>query len=97
MLKAIGYKLGAPTVKEFLDRYLEEVSYFMPRNDRFYKVLLCLSKMACFSYDLMQLPTSVLAAGILNLALKMGQLSGIRFQTDEIVKILANFADIKVD
>ncbi len=53
MLKFIEYRVGAPTVKEFLDRYIEEMADILPMNDKIYKVLLCLGKMACYSYDLM--------------------------------------------
>ena len=45
--------MGAPTVKEFLYRYLEELAEMIPKLDRpTYKVLLCISKMACYSYEL---------------------------------------------
>ena len=29
VLKVLGYKIGSPTVKEFLDRYMEELSDIM--------------------------------------------------------------------
>ena len=53
LLKVIEYKVGAPTVKEFLDRFLEELSGLLPKQDRIvYRSLICLCKMSCYSYDL---------------------------------------------
>lgn len=71
VLKVIEYRVGPPTVKEFLDRYLEEMADILPMTDKFYKVLMCLAKMACYSYDLMQLSASHLAATIIYLAIKL--------------------------
>lgn len=52
ILRVIGYKVGAPTLKEFLDRYLEELSDNLVKTDKqIYKELMCLSKMSCFSYE----------------------------------------------
>lgn len=32
ILKVLGYKIGSPTVKEFLDRFLEEVTGLVPKS-----------------------------------------------------------------
>jgi hypothetical protein len=52
MLNAIGYKVGAPTVLEFIDRYMEELADILPKSDKFHKICVYLAKMACHSYDL---------------------------------------------
>jgi hypothetical protein len=53
ILRIIGYKVGAPTQKEFLDRYLEELSEILAKTDKqTYKELMCLAKMSCYSYEL---------------------------------------------
>jgi hypothetical protein len=50
--------------------------------------------MACYSYDLQQLPTSLLAAAILQVALKQGIISSKKYEVDELMKIVADFADL---
>lgn len=52
ILKAIEYKVGAPTVLEFIDRYCEELADILPKSPKFHKVCVYLAKMACHSYDL---------------------------------------------
>jgi hypothetical protein len=94
LLKIIEYKVGAPTVKEFLDRFLEELTDLIPKSDKFYKALMCLSKMSCFSYELMQLPTSLLAAAILYIGLKLGgAIAGVKCEMQDILCVLAALAD----
>lgn len=34
LLRIIGYRIGVPTIKEFLDRFLEELSLIIPKPDR---------------------------------------------------------------
>ena len=53
ILTSIGYKVGSPTVKEFLERYIEEHGEPILKTERFYKICMCLSKMACHNYSLM--------------------------------------------
>jgi hypothetical protein len=48
--------------------------------------------MVCFSYDLMQLPTSLVAAAILDLALKQGVVSSPKMESDLLMKQVAEFA-----
>lgn len=69
MLKAIGFKIGAPTIKEFLDRYCEELADILPKTDKFKKICTFVAKLASHNYTLMQMPTSLLAAGILHVGL----------------------------
>jgi hypothetical protein len=71
ILKAIQYKIGSPTVKEFLDRYFEELNDPYLKQDKFQKISLYLAKLASHNYSLMQLPTSLLASAVLNVALKI--------------------------
>lgn len=53
MLKSIQYKIGAPTVKEFLDRYIEELNEPLLKSSKFYKIALYLAKLSCHNYGLM--------------------------------------------
>ena len=69
ILKTISFKIGAPTVKEFLDRYCEELADILPKSDKFKKTCTFIAKMVSHNYTLMQMPTSLLAAGIMNVAL----------------------------
>ena len=53
LLRVNDYRVGVPTVKEFLDRFLEELSGLLSKQDRsVYRFLMCLAKMTCFSYDI---------------------------------------------
>lgn len=71
MLKVLGFKIGAPTVKEKLDRLFEEVSnvFLFEENDK--ELCYYIAKLACHDYKLMQLPTSKLAVTVLRIALKV--------------------------
>ena len=69
VLKTIGFKIGAPTVKEFLDRYCEELAEILPKSDKFKKICTFVARMASHNYSLMQMPTSLLAASILHVGL----------------------------
>lgn len=53
LLKTINFKVGPPTWKEFLDRYLEEAGAVINKTDKFYRFLIFITKLTCFSYDLM--------------------------------------------
>jgi len=53
ILRALGYKIGFPTVKEFVDRYCEELSDILPSTERLNKICTYLAKMACHNYNLM--------------------------------------------
>jgi hypothetical protein len=60
LLRVNDYKVGVPTIKEFLDRFLEELSGLLSKQDRsVYRYLMCIAKMTCFSYDIQQLPVSL--------------------------------------
>ena len=60
LLRVNDYKVGVPTIKEFLDRFLEELSGLLSKQDRsIYRYLMCIAKMTCFSYDIQQLPVSL--------------------------------------
>ena len=74
MLRTLEFRVGAPTLLEFLERYLQDlqgnlISQISP--DELTPRVLHLAKLACCSYDLMQVPFSVLAAGILTLGVKL--------------------------
>ena len=70
--------MGSPTILEFIDRFRLEMSHGVlapfrdPENQKkLMQRIFLLSKMACCSYELVQLPPSLLAASILSLAVKM--------------------------
>jgi len=71
ILRTIQYKIGSPTVKEFLDRYYEELNDPFLKSEKFQKIAMYLAKLACHNYSLMQIPTSLLAAAVLNVTLKI--------------------------
>ena len=71
MMKIIGFKIGSPTVKEFLDRYIEELNDPLLKSDKFQKICMYIAKMTCHNYSLMQLPTSLLAAAVVNVGLRI--------------------------
>lgn len=59
MLRALEFRVGAPTILEFIDRYRTELSNsilapFSPREiqDRLVHRILMVSKLACCSYEL---------------------------------------------
>ena len=94
VLAALDYKIGVPTLKEYLDRYMEQMRLI---NDKvLYKVLLCISKMVCFSYDLVQLPSSSLAASILAFGIHNLTSSNV-MQEDEQIKRVAEMGGCKVE
>ena len=70
--------MGSPTILEFIDRFRLEMSHGVlapfrdPENHKkLMQRIFLLSKIACCSYELVQLPPSLLAASILSLAVKM--------------------------
>ena len=93
MLQTLGYKIGQPTVKEFIDRMLEQMSEYLPKSDLLSKQLLCLAKMTCFSYELQQLPTSLLAAGILLLALRQGLIAQSKISSSAFELLIAEMSE----
>ena len=57
ILKVLEYRLGVPTIKEYMDRYLEEIANLVNREKYLpNKLLLCTMKTLPFSYELSQLP-----------------------------------------
>lgn len=55
ILRVLSYKIGAPTVKEFIDRLMEEVKFLLPASNNIYKICIYLAKLACHNYKLMQI------------------------------------------
>lgn len=97
MLKVLGYKIGAPTVKEYMDRMLEQLGSHIIKPDILSRQLACLSKMTCFSYELQQTPTSLLAAGLLTVALRQGLIQSAKVPTDSLVQMIADFSQQKLE
>ena len=94
VLAALDYKIGVPTLKEYLDKYMEQMRL---TNDKvLYKVLLCISKMVSFSYDLAQLPSSSLAASILAFGIHYMTSSNV-MQQDEQMKTVAEMGGCEVE
>jgi len=71
VLKVLGFKVGAPTVKEHLDRYFEEIGNLYVVNERVKQLSIYIGKLSCHNYKLMQVSTSELAVSILRIALKI--------------------------
>jgi len=53
ILRALGFRIGAPTIKEFIDRILVELEKIMTVTDQLKKLCNYLAKLACHSYKLM--------------------------------------------
>lgn len=96
MLKTIQYKIGSPTVKEFLDRYVEELGDAHVKSEKFYKIAMYLAKLSCHNYNLMQLPSSLLAAAVLNVALKIYEKIEPKVDTHTIMSKVLHFASLDV-
>jgi hypothetical protein len=94
ILKAIQYKIGSPTVKEFLDRFIEEVDENELRTDKFLKITMYLAKMSCHNYNLMQLPTSLLASAVFNVALKIYEKIDPNVDVASIMSRVISFAKL---
>lgn len=93
ILQTLGYKIGQPTVKEFCDRLLEHVGEYIQKSENLSKQLLCLMKMTCFSYELQQLPTSLLAGSIVILALKQGLIGFHKISIQALEQMIADFTE----
>ena len=78
ILRTLNFRVGAPTILEFIDNFKVELSHniLIPFRDsenekKLMRRILLLSKIACCSYELVQLPPSLLAAAIITLSVKM--------------------------
>eukprot|EP00350_Pseudokeronopsis_sp_OXSARD2_P002586 CAMPEP_0170541520 /NCGR_PEP_ID=MMETSP0211-20121228/1234_1 /TAXON_ID=311385 /ORGANISM="Pseudokeronopsis sp., Strain OXSARD2" /LENGTH=172 /DNA_ID=CAMNT_0010844281 /DNA_START=464 /DNA_END=982 /DNA_ORIENTATION=+ len=71
ILKALGFKIGCPTVKESLDKIFEEIKDLYKVTDDFKELSLYVAKLATHDYKLMQEKNSTLAISVLRLALKI--------------------------
>ena len=97
VLKTIGFKIGAPTIKEFLDRYCEELADILPKTDRFKKICTFIARMTSHNYTLMQISTSLLAAGILNFGLQASSKVDVKVDVDKIMEQVADFAHLNLE
>lgn len=71
ILRVLGFKLGAPTVLEFLDRYISEI-LFNHSDKQFISLMsVYLSKMAVHHEQLCSKKSSLLAASSIYVALKI--------------------------
>ncbi|MFS8160003.1 MAG: hypothetical protein ACMG6E_07295 [Candidatus Roizmanbacteria bacterium] len=67
----MSFKVGAPTVKEHLDRFYEEISTIYQVSDKLKQLCMYIAKLTTHNYTLMQIPTTRLAISILRIALKI--------------------------
>lgn len=96
ILKAIQYRVGSPSAKEFLDRYFEEIGEPSLKTEKFQKICMYLGKMACHNYSLMQLPTSLLASAVLNVALKIYEKFEPKIDVAAIMSRIISFAHLDI-
>jgi|LauGreDrversion4_2_1035121.scaffolds.fasta_scaffold320629_1 hypothetical protein len=78
ILRTIEFRIGSPTMLEFIETYKTELYHtnmalLKPKEiqEKLSSRILMLGKLACCSYDLMQLTPSLLAAAVLTLAVKL--------------------------
>ena len=97
MLRTLEFRVGSPTALEFLDQYRSELTLgiLLPfknpdTESKLMKRILMLSKLACCSYNLMQLPPSLLGAAILSLSVKLTikQYPAIPFASSDIKTLI---------
>jgi len=67
----MNFKIGMPTVKEHLDRFIIEVSPILKVSETLVELCMYVAKVATHDYSLMQFPKSVLAMSVLRIALKI--------------------------
>lgn len=96
MMKIIGFKIGSPTVKEFLDRYIEELNDPLLKSDKFQKICMYIAKMTCHNYSLMQLPTSLLAAAVVNVGLRIYEKIEPKLDVSLIMNKIVQFASLDI-
>jgi len=95
ILKSVQYKVGAPTVLEFLDRYLFEEG--LHENKKLRSICLYLAKLAMHSYDLSQTAPSVLAASVIQVALKIFEKVSSDLKGDLVLKNTLTFAQVSAE
>lgn len=96
ILQTISYKVGAPTVKEFLDRFCEEIGEKELTQKKFKRMCMYLAKLTCYDYDLMQLPASLLAYAVLSVALKIHAKGGSNIDVASIMSGVLSFAQLNI-
>ncbi len=79
MLQTLSFKVGAPTILEFLDRYFEECKI---TNTKLRSICLYIAKMIIHNYELSQLPVSQLAAAALFVGLRIVEKVDRSLQTE---------------
>eukprot|EP00347_Sterkiella_histriomuscorum_P018015 403347112 len=97
ILKTLGFNIGSPTVKEYVDRMVEQLGGQIIKPELLNRQLACLTKMTCYSYSLQQTPTSLLAAGIITLALKQGLIQSAKAPIDSLINLIADFSQHKIE
>ncbi len=92
VLKALQFKVGAPTILEFIDRYLVETG--LQTNKKLREICVYLAKLSTHDYDLCQKKPSELAGSIMHLALKVYEKIDASINTEAIIIKVARFADV---
>ena len=91
-MRTLKFKIGAPTIKEFLDRYLEELACVLPKNEKLYRVCMFLSKLTCFEYNMMQQKPSIIAASVLDTAIKILPVNDIKIDAEKVKRLICDFS-----
>ena len=103
ILRTLEFQVGCPTILEFIETYKSELlnnnlALFKPTEiqDKLNKRLMMLSKLACCSYEMTQLPPSLLASAVLTLAVKLTTKTfpEIEYSTEnlkDLMRALANY------
>lgn len=94
ILKTLGFKLGATTVKEFLDRFFEEIKPLYAVSDNLKQLCLYIAKLSTHNYSLMQMKTSVLAVSVLRIALKIQDKLEKVENYQQILSNIVDFAEV---
>lgn len=109
IMRTLEFRLGAPTILEFIERYYSELSGNLLAqfnqteiNKKLMTRIILLSKLSCCSYELIQQPPSLLAAGIVTLAVKltinpMGGSSSADFEGFKLKKLIRSLAKFSHD
>jgi cyclin A len=95
VLKALSYKIGAPTVKEHLDRYFEEMNSIFKVSERVKQLCMYIGKIASHNYFLMQQSTSILAVSILRIALKIQDKVEKVVEYQEVMIQVLDFSEVQ--
>ena len=90
ILQTVGFKIGTPTILEFLERYFEECG--LATNTKLKMICMYLAKMIVHDYELSQLSVSQLAASALFVGLRIMERVDPSIKTEEVLMKVVDFA-----